>query len=191
MKHSLARKIEITPGFLAMVCLIGWLDMSVCICFLIAVMIHELSHLITAVLHGGHVERIVFRCCGAVIQTQSMSYTAEIYVALAGPLANIVTTLIAKNRYGQFAVISLLLAIVNLLPIYPMDGGRMLRSALLLCVTPAVAGKILRITAFLVCGVLMLAACWYTAVCQAGLWPVFASLAILWRAGEAGTQEPG
>lgn len=185
----MGKKIEVTPGFCAMILLMGWLNGSVCLCFLLAAVIHECAHLLMAIACNIPIESISFRPCGAVIWTGPACYIQELLVTVAGPAVNLVTALITKQRFGEFAAIGFILAAVNLLPIYPMDGGRMLRCILMLFCAPAAAQRFLRATAFAVCGILMLFACWYTVKCQAGVWPIFAALAILWRAGDAATEE--
>ena len=87
-----------------------------------------------------------------------------------------------------FALVSLALAAVNLLPLYPMDGGRILRASLLSRLPPERAGRFLRLCVYLTCTTLMVGACWLTAARQAGLWPIFAALVLLCRAGNAASE---
>lgn len=86
-------------------------------------------------------------------------------------------------------MVSTLLGAVNLLPVFPLDGGRILKSALLLHLEQSKVDRILRFTTSAVCCLLMICACWAAAELQAGLWPVFSALVILWRVGNAEWQE--
>ncbi|UKI23631.1 MAG: hypothetical protein L6V88_04275 [Anaerotruncus sp.] len=61
-------------------------------------------------------------CCGAALKYENrISPWQEAFVALAGPALNLVLFTVLKDD------INLLLFILNMLPIYPLDGGRALK----------------------------------------------------------------
>jgi Zn-dependent protease len=108
---------------------------------------HELAHAVIARLEGIETEEIVLHPFGGLARLRRVpdSPRAEFRIAIAGPAASFIfamlglgaMTLAAMSGYFIaafiFAVIgygNLLLAIFNLLPGYPLDGGRILRAAL-------------------------------------------------------------
>lgn len=64
--------------------------------------------------------------------------TKKIWIALAGPITNVIiiliTIILGKNMetilYQEIIYSNLLIAIFNLLPIYPLDGGRVLKEVI-------------------------------------------------------------
>ena len=177
-------RIRVSPGFCAMVCLLAWMNLRLCGWFLASVIVHELGHLLALRMCRASVERISLEISGANIQTCLTGYRQEIFCAAAGPAANCLLGAAVLRLLPQLAVVSLLLAAVNLLPLYPLDGGRILRAALLLHCSQEKAERILHVVTAGVCCTLMVLACWITVELQAGLWPIFAALVLLWRAGE-------
>lgn len=183
------KRVKISPGFCALVCVMAWLSPKLCLCFLGALILHELGHLIALLCCKAPVEGISLCLNGAVIRARITGYRQEICCALAGPAASILAGAACIRLAPSFAVINLLLAAVNLLPLYPMDGGRCLRSALRLHIRADAADRVMCFVTYGTCGVLMILTCWLTVERQAGLWPVFAALALLWRVGEASLRE--
>lgn len=83
--------------------------------------VHELCHLLVLVLVGGRADTLNFSFYGIALKYSSkLSRIKEFFVILAGPFANLILYLIFKDAYN------LSLLILNLLPIYPLDGGRLL-----------------------------------------------------------------
>ncbi len=103
---------------------------------------HELAHALAARRLGFSLNEIVLMPYGAVISgdIRGISPRQEIWVCLAGPLANALTALgfvalwwLYPETYPYTDVaaqISFSLFLVNLLPAFPLDGGRILRVAL-------------------------------------------------------------
>jgi len=106
---------------------------------------HELSHALMARIEGIDIEEIVLHPFGGLarLKTQPENPKAEFRIAVAGPAASFIFSLIAfagmlltttlRFNFGTafFFFIgagNLLLAVFNLFPGYPLDGGRVLRA---------------------------------------------------------------
>jgi Zn-dependent protease/CBS domain-containing protein len=122
------------------------------IAIFICVVIHELSHSLTARRYGIPTKSITLLPIGGLADLQKMPEKPqqEFAVSVAGPLSNIVIALIitivllitnnlnlsstyfqsitGKNFFIVLMFANLMLAVFNLLPAFPMDGGRIFRS---------------------------------------------------------------
>lgn len=111
---------------------------------LISVLAHELAHALTAKLFHWPTEKIVLNLWGGHTQFQSFTASAgrSVLVALAGPAANFVLaaggwllltggglTGVAGILTNIFVWANLLIGIFNVLPGLPLDGGRLVESA--------------------------------------------------------------
>lgn len=99
--------------------------------------IHELGHLFTGLFLGLKPETLKIMPFGISIIFQTYRKGKKIYlkkflIALAGPSINVIIATLGTLLEWQANVIyaNLLIAIFNLLPIYPLDGGRILKALL-------------------------------------------------------------
>lgn len=183
------KRIDISLGFGSLVCLLAWIDPCFCLWFVLGVLCHEAGHLLALWLCRVPVTGFSLRLTGAVIGTGWVGYRQELLCALAGPAASLLTAFLCCRKLPVFAILSGCFALVNLLPLYPLDGGRVLRAAMALLGREGQKDGVIRIVTYGTCGLLMLLACWFTAAKQAGIWPIFAALVILCRVGEANLRE--
>lgn len=104
----------------------------------IAVAVHELGHYISLRICGGEVKRIKVWIGGLSMLYGGLGYACEAVTALAGPGASLLLALIS-SLFGRvftytpayhLAGLSMLLAVFNLLPVFPLDGGRALFSVI-------------------------------------------------------------
>lgn len=126
-----------------------WLMASVAAAgFFAALLAHELAHAVVARRHGQRVRGITLWLFGGVAELDgdAASPAAEFRTAVVGPVASLgvaavsggLSWLAAKAGSGPLLVaglawlgrINVLLAAFNLLPAFPLDGGRVLRAAL-------------------------------------------------------------
>jgi Zn-dependent protease len=109
-----------------------------------SVLVHELAHALSARFFGWPTERIVLNLWGG--HTQFESFTASpgrsVVVALAGPVANFLLAVavwlpvsaglfsgVTEAVANIFVWINFLIGVFNVLPGLPLDGGRMVESA--------------------------------------------------------------
>jgi Zn-dependent protease len=116
--------------------------------FLASLLGHELSHAVVARRRGVVVDGIVLWALGGVAKLNGDAPDArsEMRIAIAGPVASVAfaaafgvsalglnalgASAIVVTAFAWLAEINVLLALFNLLPAYPLDGGRVLRAGL-------------------------------------------------------------
>ncbi len=125
-----------------------WLwGLAVALALFASVLVHELAHSLYALSHGGKVRSITLLMIGGVSEmTEPPRRPAEeAWMALAGPVTSLAIGLaclallwVTRGRGGfdaRFALfylaqLNLFVGVFNLLPAFPMDGGRILRGLL-------------------------------------------------------------
>jgi Zn-dependent protease/CBS domain-containing protein len=108
----------------------------------VSVLIHELAHSFVAKSRGLEVSSITLFIFGGVsnLSTEPKSAGVEFWVAVVGPITSFVIAAIAfgislvmptaelEALFGYLAIVNALLGGFNLIPGFPLDGGRVLRS---------------------------------------------------------------
>lgn len=174
-----------------------------------SLILHELAHAMVARNHGLRVRAITLFLFGGVAEMQSEpdSAQSEFRIAIAGPLASFVIAACfwlaavggeyaalpdaAVRVLTYLAMINLVLAVFNLLPAFPMDGGRVLRAwlwgrsgDLLAATRRATALAVMFAYAFIALG--LFAA--FSGNLAAGVWPVLIGLFLMATSRAALTQ---
>lgn len=121
------------------------MSLSATLLFFVSLLLHELGHARQALREGMKIEGITLWVFGGVARFSGMfpSAGAEFLIAIAGPAvtAAIATALLLTAALVPFPAaldgvitwlgnINLVLLAFNMLPAFPLDGGRVLRSAL-------------------------------------------------------------
>ncbi|MCK5276199.1 MAG: site-2 protease family protein, partial [Alphaproteobacteria bacterium] len=125
-----------------------WMGVAGALGLFASIVFHELSHSLVARRYGMQIRGITLFIFGGVAEMEDEPPTAkaEFLMAIAGPIASAVLS-VSFNILGDFGVrmgmaapvpavlgylsfINMLLAAFNLVPAFPLDGGRMLRAVL-------------------------------------------------------------
>lgn len=158
--------------------------------FTMTALAHEYGHAFAAERLGYKMNKITLMPYGAVINgaIDGLSYKDEVTVALAGPLTNLficlfftaawwlVPEIYAYTDTVLFANLSI--AAINLIPAYPLDGGRIVAAALSLKHKPKNVFKAMRIIGAII-GALLLALFFVTLFGSPNFSLLFFSLFIL------------
>lgn len=151
-------KIKISPAvwiMAAALVLSGDTHTKTVAVILSAALIHEAGHLIAAAAMNIPIKCIRIDIFGAYIETRSMScpYAKEAVLCIAGPLTNIISAMLSSLVFRfdtpLFAVSSIALAVINLLPINGFDGGRALSCLLLNRFSPRTVSLLTDVTSFI------------------------------------------
>ncbi|WP_336036144.1 site-2 protease family protein [Halobacterium yunchengense] len=112
----------------------------------VSVTVHELGHSWVALRYGIEIESITLWILGGIASLKSLpkEWNREFWIAIAGPVSSVLVAAVcwavlvvspaslAVPRFvlGWLAITNVVLAGFNLLPAFPMDGGRIFRALL-------------------------------------------------------------
>jgi Zn-dependent protease/CBS domain-containing protein len=112
----------------------------------VCVLLHEFGHSLVAMRYGYEIESITLWLFGGVARFTEMpeDWRQELTIAIAGPIVSLGLGVVAylgflllptaldpvKFVVGYLALTNVVLAVFNMLPGFPMDGGRVLRALL-------------------------------------------------------------
>ena len=116
--------------------------------FFASLLLHELAHSVVAIFYGLRITAITLFIFGGVagLKSEPKDARSEFWIAIAGPamsfalagfgyiMSNLLASLGVSNPivvlFAYLSIANLVLAIFNLVPAFPMDGGRVLRAFL-------------------------------------------------------------
>ena len=126
----------------------AWMGIACAIGVFISIVLHEFSHSIVARQFGIPIKGITLFIFGGIaeMEREPPSPLSEFLMAVAGPAASFVLAVIfyqvegfagarawpvsVSGVFGTLADINVIVAIFNMFPAFPLDGGRMLRAVL-------------------------------------------------------------
>ncbi|EMA67899.1 CBS domain-containing protein [Halorubrum kocurii] len=110
------------------------------------VLLHEFGHSIVAMRYGYEIESITLWLLGGLASFTEFpeDWKHEFWIAIAGPVVSVAVGLVCYGVFvlapvgsnavlfvfGYLALLNIVLAVFNMLPAFPMDGGRVLRALL-------------------------------------------------------------
>lgn len=104
------------------------ISLELFVSILVAVLVHEAGHIVAIYTNGMKVSSIKVELSGLKISYNGDGLgTSDLVSVLAGPIAGIIYFFVADkclNFPYLSAELSLLYSIFNLLPVFPLDGGR-------------------------------------------------------------------
>jgi Zn-dependent protease/CBS domain-containing protein len=130
----------------------AWNSLAFMVLLFLCVLLHEFGHIFTARAFGVPTPYVTLLPIGGVAQLERIPEEPweEFLIAIAGPLVSVVITIVLVAFAGaqlspstatavdnmqiplvdRLAVVNLFLVLFNLIPAFPMDGGRVLRALL-------------------------------------------------------------
>jgi Zn-dependent protease len=176
----------------------------------LSILLHEMAHTFAGRAMGMTVDKITLYMFGGVahLRYEPHSALAELVMALAGPLLSVALSfglkaaVIPLNGVAPLPVVlsvdyladlNMILAVFNMIPAFPMDGGRVLRS--LIWMFTRKLGRATRIAATLGqgFGVLLILRGGYYAVTgdvSSGLWSAVLGVMLMRMAGDSRRNAP-
>ena len=151
----------------------------------VAICMHECAHLAALRLCGGKARKFSPAPFGLCIEydANSLSPRGEFFVYAAGGAVNLFSAVASFLLYRfcdidilNFGIVSLLVGVLNLLPIQPLDGGRLLFLLLFGWCGPSLAYRVTGACTYLAALLMFLFASYMLLTTQAGLYPLLFSI---------------
>ncbi|QUO48211.1 MULTISPECIES: M50 family metallopeptidase [Halorubrum] len=122
------------------------LGLTAAVGLFVGVLLHEFGHSLVAMRYGYEIESITLWLLGGLASFKDFpeDWKHEFWIAIAGPLVSVAVgvacygvVLVGAGGsdallfvFGYLALLNVVLAVFNMLPAFPMDGGRVLRALL-------------------------------------------------------------
>lgn len=144
----------------------------------ISAAVHELFHIFAIRLMGISVNSINFGVRGTEISTQPMTEKQELVCAMAGPAGGIL--LLPFYRWiPAISLCAFVQSLYNLLPLYPTDGGRVLRCGVNLFLSETNANMVIYVAEIFTLSTILAISLYGTFWLHFGIIPLIFALSIL------------
>lgn len=130
------------------------------LCSFLCAVLHESAHIAAYLSYGAYIPSVEihpFGISATVGKSDSLTCEAESFCALCGPLMNLFLSAVflffSENRFvagNYFIYCNLSFFVVNLLPVIPLDGGRVMYFMLLNKFGVVFASRLTRIVSFFI-----------------------------------------
>ena len=98
----------------------------------IFIILHEIGHIVSGILLGLKINKLQLNIAGISLEFKNYGKERKInniIIDLAGPLINLISAIIGIFIKLEIIIyVNAMLFIINMLPIYPLDGGRILKT---------------------------------------------------------------
>ena len=173
-----APAMTVSPGFLLLTAFLYYVGGGGAVtAFISAALAHELGHLSAMWAMRADISALRLTPCGPVIEYRGdLTRRQEMFILAAGPMGGLLFALFCfrmETAYFSYAgAIALLATFFNLLPVEPMDGGRLLRLLLDVVMPARTAAVILRLCGNLCAAGVILTGLWTGSFVAAamGIW---------------------
>lgn len=151
---------------------------------LAAAAVHELCHLGVVKLLGIQIYGLRIGTGGCLLETEPMELHQELVCAGAGPLGSLLLLFLIR-WFPRLAVCGAVQGIYNCLPLYPLDGGRLLHCAAKMLLRGEWAEALCRWTERLTVILLSVAAVWVSVYAKWGILSIAAAVLLAIRIGKS------
>ena len=122
--------------------------------WLFAAMVHELGHIFVILWSGHRIGGVVLKGTGAEICTDALG-SDEWFCAMAGPIAGLLLVMLSRY-FPMIGICAFFQTAVNLIPVPPLDGGRILKGLLCFLLNERHAEVCVQLLGILMIAVVML-----------------------------------
>lgn len=140
-----------------------------------AAVFHELCHYAAARMMGIRIIGFTVGANGCLLSTEPMGMRQEVLCAAAGPVGSLFMVLLIR-WFPRLAICAAIQGLYNLLPIYPLDGGRILRCALSLLIRDDSVERICSWTERVICVLILVLGFLSTFCLELGFLPLLFGL---------------
>lgn len=175
------RRIQFRPGFyifLAFAVLlipVKWLA-----AWLFAALIHELFHVLFLRICKYSIDSVELGLTGASIRINDLSGLKMTVCALSGPLGGLLLLLLVRIT-PRLAICGAIQSLYNLIPVYPLDGGRAVRGVAEHFLSEAHAERFLALWENTILVLLIVLSLWSAIKLRLGLFPAICVGFLIYR----------
>lgn len=146
-----------------------------------AAAVHEICHYIAVYILGGNIHKIKIYWTGAVMESGTLSPWQELLSILAGPFGSL-GLLTIYTWHPQTAFCGLIQGLFNLLPLFPLDGGRALDCIARILFSPKISKRICFFTEVITISVICITSICLCFFLDAGICPLIITAYLISRA---------
>lgn len=150
LRFLVAPGIPVYLAILLLVLPLPWLG-----AIFFSIFLHEAGHICALLLLGEQITGISVGHRGITIQTRELGPLKELLCTLAGPASCILPLFLAR-WFPRTAVCAWIQTVYNLLPLYPLDGGRALHCLFSMYFSANTAEKLCRLVSYPVLAALLI-----------------------------------